>query len=121
MWNNSEPNESVDGLQQAVLVRQLQEQHYHQYMQQLLSSQVGVEPDEGDGDGEGDPPTLANGSLHHSQPDTEEDDDDGKALCPKKLDYLKHVSVMWFLNLLSIVNPRSGKVILWLFFLAFTE
>lgn len=87
---------SVDGLQQAVLVRQLQEQHYHQYMQQLLSSQVGVEPEpeEGDGDGEVDPPTLANGSLHHSQPDTEEDDDDGKEfiMC-QKID-LKHVSVL---------------------------
>lgn len=73
-------------LQQAVLVRQLQDQHYHQYMQQLVQqrssskaelSEVG---EKGEEEAE-EHKVLANGSLHHSQPDSEEDDDDDEGRC----------------------------------------
>ncbi|KAG8327177.1 hypothetical protein J6590_024563 [Homalodisca vitripennis] len=64
-------------LQQGVLVRQLQDQHYHQYMQQLLQQQTSrPEPESEENEVEVEAPVLANGTLHNSQPDSEEDDDE---------------------------------------------
>ncbi|XP_046665072.1 Golgi resident protein GCP60 [Homalodisca vitripennis] len=63
--------------QQGVLVRQLQDQHYHQYMQQLLQQQTSrPEPESEENEVEVEAPVLANGTLHNSQPDSEEDDDE---------------------------------------------
>lgn len=71
-------------LQQAVLVRQLQDQHYHQYMQQLIQqrstkvAELSELEDRREEDVEEHRQILGNGSLHHSQPDSEDDDDEGR-------------------------------------------
>ncbi|XP_054264447.1 Golgi resident protein GCP60 isoform X2 [Macrosteles quadrilineatus] len=59
--------------QQAVLVRQLQDQHYHQYMQQVMAQQTQAETEEHPEPAQ---TVMGNGTLHHSQPESEEDDDD---------------------------------------------
>ncbi|XP_075232568.1 Golgi resident protein GCP60 [Lycorma delicatula] len=62
--------------QQAVLVRQLQDQHYHQYMQQLMQQQLSGnnKSDSVDSSEETSSPLLiANGDVPHDEPESEEE------------------------------------------------
>lgn len=84
--------------QQGVLIRQLQEQHYHQYMQQLRQNQLVVEeqaPEPNDtttpDDAEKEEPNEANETAPLNEDDSDEQQDDWPPIAPAEMWTIKGV------------------------------
>lgn len=61
-------------------MRQLQDQHYHQYMQQLLHCSQNEQSLIGESEEEVNVQAnnIPNGDVHHDEPESEEEDDGGE-------------------------------------------